>query len=221
MNSEKTNKTQTIIAFMIPISFGFFIGLLLARYSNPIAIASGDKTITADTKFEEIYVTIQKTGEHIYGLGDTAVRNSHYSKPHTTYQDLCPECSDLWGKKKEGVVEVPVERLAVFRDLSSPSQSGQADSDEPVKTPTTVEELDFILLLLKQQQSHLYTNRYIAEVQYHYLKKHKHPKPGVEGGCPECIALRKKQTTTTEFISRSEHEDLLKREQEANANKPK
>ena len=76
MNSEKTNKTQTIIAFMIPISFGFFIGLLLARYSNPIAIASGDKTITADTKFEEIYVTIQ---------------------------DLCPECSDLWARRRRAL----------------------------------------------------------------------------------------------------------------------
>lgn len=165
-----------------------------------------------EKRFEKIYIEIQKTGEYIYGLGDTAVRNTHYSKPHTTYQDLCPECADLWGKKKEGIVEIPLERLEELRSLSSPSQPDQAQRDEPAKTPTTEEELDLILLLLKQQQGHIYTNKYTAEIQYHYLKKHKHPHPGIEGGCPDCIALRKKQTTETRFISKQEHEKLLKSE---------
>ena len=112
-----------------------------------------------------------------------------------------------------------MERLAELRSLSSPSQPGQAESDEPVKIPTTVEELDSILLLLKQQRSHLYTNKYTAEIQYHYLKKHNHPHPGIEGGCTECIALRKKQTTATEFISKQEYEELLKLEKHLKENK--
>jgi len=207
-------KVATLACYVVLI-----FAIIVAVASVPKAKDDSKANPNVDKKFEEIYVEIQKTGEYMYGLSDTAVRNSHYSKPHTTYHRLCPECADLWGKKKEGIVEVPVDRLKELRSLSSPSQSGQAETDQPVEVLTIEEELDSILLLLKQQQSHLYTNKYTAEIQYHYLKKHKHPKPGIEGGCPECIALRKKQTTKMEFISKQEYERLLETEDRAKEHK--
>jgi len=198
------------------VAVGMVVTLGAVRYNqsdSSNAVASENQSET-DAKFEEIYVTLKKTGDYINQMGDTNVRNFHYSRPHASLTVLCPECADLWGKKKEGIVEVPVDRLKELRSLSSPIQPDQADNDEPVKIPTTVEELDSILLLLKQQQSHIYTNKYTMEMQYHYLKKHSHPHAGTLGHCPDCIKLRTNQTQETEFVSKEEYDELIKLEKE-------
>ena len=160
------------ITLLVAVGMAVTLGAAWYNQSDSGSAVASENQSETDAKFEEIYVTLKKTGDYINQMGDTNVRNFHYSKPHASFTFLCPECADLWGKKKEGIVEVPVDRLKELRSLSSPIQPDQADNDEPVKIPTTVEELDSILLLLKQQQSHLYTTKYTAEIQYHYLKNH-------------------------------------------------
>ena len=215
MNKQKIN--------MLGITYLVLVVLIISMISGGAYNEPAEQS-SIDTKFEEIYTEIQKTGEYMYGLSDTHIRSMHYIKPHTSFQDLCPECADLWGKKKEHVTEIPADRLKELRSikrqsLSLPIPESQAPSTEPVVELTVEEELASILTLLKQQKSHLYTNRYTAEIQYHYLKNHKHPKPGIEGGCPDCINLRKKQTEEVEFIPTKEYNELIQLEKRFKENK--
>ncbi len=202
------------------------LGIVVYEFSGDSeAVVSEDQSAT-DAKFEEIYVIIKETGDYIIQMGDTNVRNFHYAKPHDSFMMFCPECAELWGKKKEGIVEVPVDRLKKLRALkppfpayqrealSLPTPSDERTASRPVEKPTTLEELDSILLLLKQQNGHIYTNKYTMEMQYHYLKKHTHQYPGVIVGCPDCIKLRTKQTQETELISKEEYDELIKLEKE-------
>ena len=198
---------------------GAVLAVMVYEFSGDSIAAVSENQSEADAKFEEIYVVIKNTGDHIRQMGDINIRNLHYVKPHQSFKRLCPECADLWGKKKESIVEVPVDRLkklrAIRREaLSLPPLSDQSNNDEPVKILTTVEELDSILLLLKQQQSHLRTNKHTMEAQYHYLKKHTHKHSGVTGNCPDCIKLRIKQTQETGFVSKKEYDELIKLEKE-------
>tara|TARA_B100000749_G_scaffold257283_1_gene226520 strand:- start:1390 stop:2082 length:693 start_codon:yes stop_codon:yes gene_type:complete len=210
----KTAKIVLLTVLVVAVT----IGTVWYSYNNSSKVVASEKSVT-DTKFEEIYITIRETGEYIRDISDTNVRNFHYTKPHKKFTILCPECAEPFAKPKEDLVEVPVERLKELRTirrevLSLPTPSDQSPATQPVEELTTLEELDSVLRLLKGQKSHLYTNRYIMEMQYHYLKKHTHPRPGTHGGCPDCIKLRTKQTQETEIISQGEYDLLIQLEKE-------
>lgn len=196
---------------------GAVLAVMVYEFSGDSRAAVIEDQSEIDAKFEEIYVIITKTGDCIYQMGDTNVRNLHYARPHHSFRMLCPECADLWGKKRESIVEVPVDRLKKLRAIRREALSLPTPSDTasiPVEELTTLEELDSILLLLKQQNGHIYANKYTMEMQYHYLKKHIHQHPGVIGECPDCIKLRTKQTQKTELISKEEYDELIKLEKE-------
>jgi hypothetical protein len=213
--SERIKMKRTKIVVLMVLIATVTLGTVWYNQSDSSVTVASENQSETDAKFEEIYVVLKNTGDYICQMGDMNVRNLHYAKPHQSLKWLCPECADLWGKKKESIVEVPVDRLkklrAIRREaLSLPTPSDQPNNDEPVKTPTTVEELDSILLLLKQQQSHLHTNKHTMDTQYHYLKKHTHK----YDNCPDCIKLRTKQAQETEFVSKKEYDELIKLEKE-------
>ena len=174
-------------------------------------------------KFEEIYEVLTKVGQYQYCLGDTQIRNMHHAKPHDKPHWFCPECGDLANSFKVGeVVSVPKDRLVELRKLDGsyhPNNSDQAPATLPVETLTISEELDAVLTLLKTQQAHAYTRMYTEEMMNHYLKKHDHDKPGEHGKCPDCIKLRAKQTTVSEFISRKEYKRLTELEKNTKGTK--
>ena len=216
--SYKINRTQMLMSMGIPILFGLFSGILISK-----RIYEPDKK-ALDSKFEEIYETLKESSEYIYNLSDTQIRVSHYAAPHTEFKDLCPECGDLWGKKKEGVVEIPTSRLAELREITGlypPNNAGQHAHGQPVDL-TVEEELDSILHLLKSTKSMLYSTMYAGEITYHNLSqkspeplhKHNHPRPGIIGGCPDCKKLRDRQTTILSYISKDEYSKLIKAEKD-------
>ena len=177
-----------------------------------------------DKKFTTIYESLEVIADRHRVIADTQLRTQHYSKPHTSFQDLCPECGDLWGKQKKDVVFVPVGRLAELRQaerdklgnvLAPPSAE---EGDEP---PIDIEEeLDSVIHLLKSHESYSYTLMQTETYTNHYAKKHDHPVPGVLGfgNCPDCIALRNKQTTQTQPISKTRYDHLLRIEKGAQSN---
>jgi hypothetical protein len=171
-----------------------------------------------DDKLNSIYDTIRQIEDYHYCLSDTQMRNFHYAKPHTTSSSLCPECSDLAENKNTGsLVSVPVGRLEELRSFekrpsSRPIPQDQAPATQPDETLTVNEEMNAVLVLLKSHKAHLYTSMYTEELTYHYLKKHRHESSGEHGKCPECLSLRKKQTTVYKFVPRAEHDRLLELE---------
>ena len=177
-----------------------------------------------DDKLNSIYDTLREMEGYHYCLSDTQIRNFHYAKPHTTPMSLCSECSDLAENKNTGsLVSVPIDRLEELRSFGKRSSSlpipqDQALAAQPDETLTVNEELDAVLFLLKSQKTHLYTSMYTEELTHHYLKKHKHESPGEHGKCPECLSLRKKQTTVYKFVSRVEYDKLLELEKKHKSN---
>ena len=190
-----------------------------------------EKSNLIDKKFEKIYQTLQGTSQYIYNLSDTQIRNSHYVEPHTSFQDLCPECGDLWGKKKESIVVINTKRLKDLRDLTGlypPNVSGQDLHTSPVDL-TLEEELDSVIHLLESTKASIYGAMYAGEITYHKLSqkseeplhKHNHPMPGIVGGCPDCKKLRDKQTSKVSFISQDEFKRLTKAEKDIKDGKAK
>jgi len=215
----KINKLQRFHSFMIPILFGFFVGVLVSK-----SVYQPDKEVL-DKQFNEIYKTLEGSSQYLYNISDTQIRISHYATPHTEFEDLCPECGDLWGKKKENVVAInteELERLRALTGLYPPNVSDHDDDDEPVEL-TVEEELESILHLLKSTKAMLYTTMYAGEISFHNLAKtscattqHNHEVPGVIGGCPDCKDLRSRQTNKLSFISKQEYEKLIAAEKDIN-----
>ena len=168
-----------------------------------------------DAKFTEIYENLEIISTRYRTISDTHIRIQHYTKPHTTYQDLCPECGDLWGKKKEDVVFLPTDRLNELREIERITLGLPKEPEEPEEPEppiNVVDELESILLLIKSHASFAFTLMQTEAHTNHYAKKHKHDIPGWEGlgNCPECIELLKRQTTPTQPISKKQYEELLK-----------
>jgi hypothetical protein len=167
-----------------------------------------------DKKFNTIYETIEKSNIRQRITADNQIRNLHYTIPHTFFHRLCPECAELWGKKKEDIAWVPEKRLAELREieriaLNKPKP--KPEPEEPEEPYNIGQELDSIIHLLKSQSSFNYTMLISESYLLHYAKKHDHPAPGGRyfGECPECIALRDKQTTVTHPISKKRYQELL------------
>ena len=74
---------------------------------------------------------------------------------------------------------------------------------------------------MKSQSSFSYSMLISESYLLHYSKKHDHSIPGGRnfGECPECIALRDKQTTITHPISKKRYQELLELEAIAKASK--
>jgi hypothetical protein len=180
---------------------------------------------TLDKKFTAIYESLEVIAQRQRVIADTHLRTQHYVKPHTSYQDLCPECGDLWGKKKKDIVFVPVDRLAELREAERVSLGGVftpfSVEEEEAEPPIDIaEELDSVLQLLKAYESYSYTLMQTETYTNHYAKKHDHLIPGLQGfgNCPDCIALRSKQVTPTQPISKSRYDYLLRIETGAQSN---
>ena len=182
-----------------------FIILAIAGLSIMTMIVLGapkKKLNNTEAKFEEIYTILTKMNEYENCLADTQLRNLHYAKPHTELQKFCVECYDLWGKQDESIVEISVEELKRLRKTTE-------ETVVPEETLSVEEELDSIITLLKGHRSFLYMIRNSEEKTYHYMKKHPYDKAGAVDKCPDCVALRKKQTTETTFISKKEYDILI------------
>jgi hypothetical protein len=168
---------------------------------------------TLDKKFTSIYEALELIADRSRVVSDTQLRIRHYVKPHTSYQDLCPECADLWGKKKKDIVWVPEERMKELREAERISLGNVLAESSAVEEPPIdiSEELDSVLVLLKAHASFVYTTMVTEAYTNHYAKKHEHSVPGGRGlgNCPDCIALYDKQTAHTEPISKAHYERLL------------
>ena len=177
-----------------------------------------------DEKFTTIYKIIEKSNITQRITADNQVRNLHYTIPHTSFHNLCPECSELWGKKKEDIAWVSEKRLAELREieriaLNKPKP--KSEPEEPEELYNIGQELDSIIHLMKSQSSFSYSMLISESYLLHYSKKHDHSIPGGRnfGECPECIALRDKQTTITHPISKKRYQELLELEAIAKASK--
>ena len=175
---------------------GFGVGLAMT-----VSTSSTPPQKTIESKFEEIYTILTKMNEYENCLVDTQLRSLHYAKPHTELQKFCIECYDLWGKPDERIVEISTEELKRLRKTSE-------ETIIPEEILSVDEELESIITLLKGHSSFLYMIRNSEEKTYHYMKKHPYDKAGAVDKCPDCIALRKKQTTETTFISKKEYDKL-------------
>jgi len=201
----------------------FCVGL----YSQNVALKNELAAHTADNDelddaFSKIYNTLELIASRYRVISDTHLRTQHYTKPHTSFQDLCPECGDLWGTKKGGIVWIPVARLKTLRDMARVTRGLPASPFpiEEAEPPINVEEeLASITLLLESHASFSYTLLQTEMYTNHYAKKHAHPTPGLQGfgDCPECIELYAKQTTAVQPISKIQYETLLKIEKDYKA----
>ena len=170
-----------------------------------------------EDKLTEIYETLAETEQYIHVMYDSQSRNLHYVKPHTSFHQLCPECLRFQGKAWDGlkvddvVIQISVTRLKELREirrqaLSLPIHPPQPVVSRVVESINIEEELDSILALLKIQKNHVYVNLETEGLIYHYSSKHHHKALG----CPQCLGLKYKQITETQFISRNEYDELLK-----------
>ena len=169
-----------------------------------------------DEKFNTIYKAIEKSNITQRITADNQIRNLHYTIPHTSFHKLCPECAELWGKKKEDIAWVPEKRLAELREIERVALNKPKPKSEPEEPEiyNIGQELDSIIHLLKSQSSFNYSMLISESYLLHYSKKHDHPIPGGRnfGECPECIALRDKQTTITHPIPKKRYQELLELE---------
>ena len=207
----KTIMLRLFTTFIICLSISFNIGF----YSQHVVLEQrrAANNIMLNDKFTKIYETLEAISAKYNIVADTSMRVQHYAKPHMVYQDFCPECGDLWGKKKENVIFVPIDQLSKLYEmerivLNLPEQIKLSPELEP---PVNIEtELTSLLLILKSQSSFVHSLTQIEENTNHYIKNHTHISPGRIGKCPECIELYEKQTTLTQPISKKRHEELLK-----------
>ena len=203
------------ITFVICLCMSFCVGL----YSQNVALkkelaAHTTENAELDAAFSGIYNSLELVASRYRIISDTHMRTQHYTKPHTSFQDLCPECGDLWGKKKKDIVWVPAARLAALREIERAAlgRPKVLPAPEEAEPPIDVEEeLRSIQFLLKAHASFAYTLLQTEMYTNHYAKKHAQPIPGLQGfgNCPECIDLYTRQTEATRPLSKARYEILL------------
>jgi len=178
-----------------------------------------------DEKFTTVYEIIEKSSITQRITADNQIRNLHYAIPHTSFHKLCPVCAELWGKKKEDIAWVSEKRLAELQEIEriALNKPEPKSKSEPEELYNIGQELDSIIHLLKSQSSFNYSMLISESYLLHYSKKHDHSVPGGRnfGECPECIALRDKQTTITHPISKKRYQELLELEATTKASRKK
>lgn len=223
-----TDLGQIAVRLALTFAFCLCMSFCIGLYSQNAALkqelvardaVSAQANEDLDAAFSGIYETLELISNRYRVISDTHVRTQHYTKPHTTFQKLCPECADLGGVKKEGIAWVPAARLETLYEIERLARGFPKvaiPEDVPEPPIDVLEELKSVGFLLKSHSSFSYTLLQAEMYTNHYAKKHSHPIPGLKGfgNCPECIALYEKQTTDVQPIPKKRYEELLKLERD-------
>jgi len=195
----------------------------LAQVREIAQLRKKTKTSEIKKKLNRIYLTLSSTAAYESIVSDLQVRNFHYARPHTRMHRLCPECTDVFGKNLGEVLFIPETRFDELIELERAHNGvrrvvkrAAQEEDEPLDV---LAELEAVLFLLRAHKTIIFGLMTTAEFEYHYAKKHDHPQPGGVGfgRCPECIKLRKRQTTPTRAIHRKRYAQLLALEKSVGA----
>ncbi len=208
------------LTFLFCILSSFAIGMYgKARH---LELQAEQNNAELSEQFTDIYQTLAQISDRYHVIADTHLRTQHYVKPHTEYEDLCPECGDLRGIKKDDIAFVPIDRLDELRQIERAANgkpalvlTGEEEEEEEVIVDVPY-ELSSIQVLLKSHKAFTYTLLQAETYTNHYAAKHPQEVPGLKsfGDCPECIALHERQTTVTHPIPKKRYDDLLQIERE-------